>query len=120
MNLSPALSEMLGESQLSRPQTVKKIWAYVKERDLQNPDDRRQIFCDDAMRKVFKGDSVHMFTMNKLLVQHLKPADEVVGGEVAKEDKVVDSDDEEDTKQCINGGGEELVRESETDGGSEA
>lgn len=119
MNLSPALSEMLGESQLSRPQTVKKIWAYVKERDLQNPDDRRQIFCDDAMRKVFKGDSVHMFTMNKLLVQHLKPADEVVGGDVAQEDKIEDSD-EEDTKQYVNGGGEEPVRESETDGGSEA
>lgn len=60
-----------------------------------------------------------MFTMNKLLVQHLKPADEVVGGDVAQEDKIEDSD-EEDTKQYVNGGGEEPVRESETDGGSEA
>jgi upstream activation factor subunit UAF30 len=30
------------------------------------------------MRAVFKCDKVHMFTMNKLLVQHLYPADEVV------------------------------------------
>lgn len=116
MNLSPALSAMLGETQLSRPQTVKKIWEYVKARDLQNPKDKRQIFCDDAMRKVFKGESVHMFTMNKLLVQHLKPADEVVGGDVVVE-KVVESEEDEDEKPHV---GEELVRESETEGGSEA
>ena len=76
MTLSQPLSEMLGESQLSRPQTVKKIWAYVKERDLQDPSDKRQIRCDDAMRAVFKQERVHMFTMNKLLASHLYAADE--------------------------------------------
>ncbi|KAK4500202.1 hypothetical protein PRZ48_008388 [Zasmidium cellare] len=77
MNLSEPLSAMLGESQLSRPQTVKKIWEYVKARDLQDPSDKRNIRCDDAMRAVFKADKVHMFTMNKLLATHLYPADEV-------------------------------------------
>ena len=48
---------------LSRPQTVKKIWEYVKANNLQKPDDKRQIMCDDAMRAVFKQDTVHMFTM---------------------------------------------------------
>jgi upstream activation factor subunit UAF30 len=67
---------MLGETQLSRPQTVKKIWAYVKARELQDPSDKRQIRCDDAMRAVFKQDRVHMFTMNKLLAAHLYAADE--------------------------------------------
>ncbi|KAI9655659.1 MAG: hypothetical protein M1831_004811 [Alyxoria varia] len=61
---------------LSRPQTVKRIWAYVKERDLQNPEDKRQIRCDDAMRAVFKQDTVHMFTMNKILAQHLYEPEE--------------------------------------------
>ena len=78
MHLSEPLSAMLGESTLSRPQTVKKIWDYVKARDLQDPKDKRQIVCDDAMRAVFKGDRVHMFTMNKLLANHLYPVDEVV------------------------------------------
>lgn len=110
---------MLGETQLSRPQTVKKIWEYVKARDLQNPKDKRQIFCDDAMKKVFKGDSVHMFTMNKLLVQHLKPADEVVGGEIENVEKVEESE-EDDGEQYVNGGGEEPVRESEPEDVSEA
>lgn len=76
MNLSPALAELLGETILSRPQTVKKIWEYVKARDLQDPEDRRQIRCDDALRAVFKQDRVHMFTMNKILGQNLYAVDE--------------------------------------------
>ncbi|KAF2481008.1 hypothetical protein BDY17DRAFT_180918 [Neohortaea acidophila] len=76
MTLSTPLSELVGAAQLSRPQTVKKIWEYVKERDLQDPSDKRQIRCDDAMRAVFKQDRVHMFTMNKLLAQHLYAQDE--------------------------------------------
>ncbi|KAF2832070.1 SWIB-domain-containing protein [Ophiobolus disseminans] len=77
MALSPALSDLLGETQLSRPQTVKKIWEYVKQRDLQDPADKRQIRCDDAMRAVFKQDRVHMFTMNKILNQNLYAVDEI-------------------------------------------
>ncbi|MCJ1415053.1 hypothetical protein MMC32_001383 [Xylographa parallela] len=72
MTLSAPLSALLdGEVQLSRPQTVKRIWAYVRARDLQDPKDKRQIRCDDAMRAVFKQDKVHMFTMNKILNQNL-------------------------------------------------
>lgn len=57
--LSEPLSNLLGESQLSRPETVKRIWAYVKERDLQDPDDRRYILCDDSMKPIF-GNKIHM------------------------------------------------------------
>ncbi|KAG9564222.1 SWIB-domain-containing protein, partial [Aureobasidium melanogenum] len=78
MNLSEPLSALLGETQLSRPQTVKKIWEYVKSKDLQDPSDKRQIVCDDAMRAVFKTDRVHMFTMNKILNQNLYAAEDVV------------------------------------------
>ena len=76
MVLSEPLSALLNETALSRPQTVKQIWAYVKARDLQDPSDKRQIRCDDAMRAVFKQDRVHMFTMNKLLAGHLYAQDE--------------------------------------------
>ncbi|KAA6411945.1 MAG: hypothetical protein FRX48_04095 [Lasallia pustulata] len=72
LTLSASLSALLdGEIQLSRPETVKRIWAYVRERDLQDPNDKRQIRCDEAMRAVFKQDRVHMFTMNKILSQNL-------------------------------------------------
>ncbi|KAL8693532.1 MAG: hypothetical protein Q9218_001657 [Villophora microphyllina] len=77
LTLSAPLSALLdGEYQLSRPQTVKRIWAYVREHDLQDPGDKRWIRCDDALRAVFKSDKVHMFTMNKLLAQNLYNPDE--------------------------------------------
>lgn len=77
MTLSAPLSALLdNEIQLSRPQTVKRIWAYVREHDLQDPSDKRMIRCDDAMRAVFKQEKVHMFTMNKLLGQNLYSQDE--------------------------------------------
>ncbi|KAL6716180.1 hypothetical protein ACLMJK_005746 [Lecanora helva] len=75
--LSPALSALLdNEPKLSRPQTVKRIWAYVRENDLQDPSDKRMIRCDDNMRAVFKQDKVHMFTMNKILSQNMYNVDE--------------------------------------------
>lgn len=52
----------MGEPRLSRPQTVKRIWDYVKARDLQDPADRRFIRCDEQLRAVFHTDRLHMFT----------------------------------------------------------
>ena len=55
---------------------VKGVWDYIKAHDLQNPEDRREILCDDKMRKVF-GKTVTMFSMNKVLVDHLFNPEEV-------------------------------------------
>ncbi|KAL1980415.1 hypothetical protein VTN96DRAFT_4173 [Rasamsonia emersonii] len=77
LTLSPALSNLLGgEVSLSRPQTVKRLWQYIRENGLQDPTDRRQIRCDERMRAVFKQDRVHMFTMTKILNQNLYSPDE--------------------------------------------
>ncbi|OJD28417.1 hypothetical protein ACJ73_00165 [Blastomyces percursus] len=77
LTLSPTLSTLLGgEITLSRPQTVKKVWQYIRENNLQDPSDRRQILCDDLMRAVFKQDRIHMFTMTKILNQNLYNPDE--------------------------------------------
>ncbi|KAI4156124.1 MAG: hypothetical protein LQ340_000523 [Diploschistes diacapsis] len=74
-NSSTSISPPLTTPQLSRPQTVKRIWAYVKERDLQDPKDKRQIRCDDALRAVFKQEKVHMFTMNRILATQMYDPD---------------------------------------------
>jgi upstream activation factor subunit UAF30 len=77
MLLSAPLSALLdGETQLSRPQTVKRIWQYVHAHELQDQSDKRWIICDDALRAVFKSDKVHMFTMNKILAKNLHNPDE--------------------------------------------
>ncbi|KAL2132772.1 hypothetical protein VTI74DRAFT_3396 [Chaetomium olivicolor] len=75
-NLSYPLAELCGESQLSRPQVVKKLWNYIKGNGLQDPNDKRQIICDDKLQAVFKQDKINMFSMNKLLGNQLYPIDE--------------------------------------------
>jgi upstream activation factor subunit UAF30 len=69
---SPELAAVLGEGKLARGEAVSKVWAYIKENKLQNPDDGREIIADDKLRKVFGKDKVTMFEMNKHLAQHLK------------------------------------------------
>ncbi|EXJ78973.1 hypothetical protein A1O3_08473 [Capronia epimyces CBS 606.96] len=70
--LSPALSEFFdGEIRLSRPETTKRVWAYIKANDLQDPNDKRFIICDSKMRELFRQDKVHMFTMTKLISQQM-------------------------------------------------
>ena len=59
---SDALVSLVGEPKLSRPQTVKRIWEYIKGKDLQDPSDKRFILCDDTMKAVFNTDKLHMIT----------------------------------------------------------
>jgi upstream activation factor subunit UAF30 len=59
---SDSLSAFLNEARLSRPQTVKRIWDYVKANGLQDQSDKRYILCDDAMQTVFHTEKLHMFT----------------------------------------------------------
>ena len=63
-------------SQLSRPHVVKSLWKHIKANDLQDPNDKRQILCDDKMQAIFKQARVDMFRMNKEIGNHLYPIEE--------------------------------------------
>jgi chromatin remodeling complex protein RSC6 len=70
---SEALAGVVGPGELSRGDAVSKIWAYIKQHNLQNPANKREIIADDKLRPVFDGkDKVSMFEMNKHLANHLK------------------------------------------------
>lgn len=71
-----AFVRYLTSLQLSRPQVVKKLWEHIKEHNLQDPSDKRQILCDERMQAVFKIARVDMFQMNKLVGNHLYPVEE--------------------------------------------
>ncbi|CAP64885.1 uncharacterized protein PODANS_5_4270 [Podospora anserina S mat+] len=75
-NLSEALADVCGEPQLSRPQVVKKLWDHIKANELQDPNDKRNINCDEKLRAVFRQDKINMFSMNKLLGSQLYPIEE--------------------------------------------
>ena len=69
---SRELAAVVGSEPLPRPQVVKKVWDYIKQNNLQNPANKREIKADDKLRAVFGKDKVSMFEMNKHLAAHLK------------------------------------------------
>lgn len=72
MNLSPELEAVVGKGPMTRGTVVKKIWDYIKSRNLQNPQNKRNILADDKLKTVFGGKSeVTMFEMTKLVSAHL-------------------------------------------------
>ncbi|KAL2201686.1 SWIB/MDM2 domain protein [Sarocladium strictum] len=75
-NLSEPLAELCGEKQLPRPQVVKRLWQHIKGNNLQDPENKRQIICDEKMIAVFRQPKVDMFKMNKDIGAHLYPVTE--------------------------------------------
>ncbi|KAJ2916795.1 hypothetical protein MD484_g3660, partial [Candolleomyces efflorescens] len=69
--LSEPLAEVVSAAKLSRPQVVKYLWVYIKENELQNPGNKREIMCDTKLKAVFGVEKIDMFTMNKVLGKHL-------------------------------------------------
>jgi upstream activation factor subunit UAF30 len=69
---SKELAAVVGSGPLARSEAVSKVWAYIKEHNLQNPEDKREILADDKLKEVFGKKKVTMFEMNKHLAQHLK------------------------------------------------
>lgn len=72
MKPSAALAEIIGEKAIPRTEVVKKLWAYIKKQNLQDPKNKRNIVADAALAKVFKGKKVvTMFEMTKLVNDQL-------------------------------------------------
>jgi upstream activation factor subunit UAF30 len=69
---SKELAAVVGSEPLPRGEVVRKVWDYIKQHDLQNPENRREILTDSKLEVVFGKKMVTMFEMNKHLAQHLK------------------------------------------------
>ena len=70
---SPALAEVVGSKPIPRTEVTKKLWAYIKKNDLQDPKNKRMIKADAALKPVFGGKAtVNMFEMTKLVSAHMK------------------------------------------------
>jgi len=72
MNISAELAVIVGKGPMPRSEVVKKLWAYIKEHDLQDSKNKRNINADESLKKVFGGkEVVNMFEMTKLISKHL-------------------------------------------------
>ncbi|KAM0884212.1 hypothetical protein ACQ4PT_031131 [Festuca glaucescens] len=71
--VSPELQAIVGEPTMARTEIVRQLWAYIRRNDLQDPNNKRKIICNDELRLVFETDCTDMFKMNKLLAKHIRP-----------------------------------------------
>ncbi|HVR97530.1 MAG TPA: SWIB/MDM2 domain-containing protein [Thermoanaerobaculia bacterium] len=68
-----ALAAVIGSEPMPRTEITKRIWDYIRNNNLQDPNDKRTIKADAKLKKVFNGqDSVSMFEMTKLVNSHVK------------------------------------------------
>ena len=65
---SKELAAVVGPGPLPRGEVVRKVWDYIKQHELQNPANRREILADAKLEPVFGAKKVTMFAMNR----HLK------------------------------------------------
>lgn len=72
MKVSADLEAIIGKGPLPRTEVVKKIWEYIKKNDLQNPKNKRNIFADEKLAKIFAGKKeITMFELTKLVSAQL-------------------------------------------------
>ncbi|CAH2051867.1 unnamed protein product [Thlaspi arvense] len=69
--VSPEMQDVVGLSEIPRTQALKRIWAYIKEHDLQDPQNKRDILCDEKLKKIFEGrERVGFLEIAKLIGPH--------------------------------------------------
>lgn len=68
---SDSLAEIVGAKALPRTQAVKKIWAYIKSKGLQDKKNRRMINPDKKLKEVIGPKSINMFQMTSKIMKNL-------------------------------------------------
>jgi upstream activation factor subunit UAF30 len=69
---TPELAEFIGKKVATRAQAFKIVFAYVKERNLQDPDDKKFFLPDKKMSKIFGTERIHIFGIHPCLTAHIK------------------------------------------------
>lgn len=69
--LSADLAAITGFPELSRGQVIKYLWAYIKQHNLQDPENKQYFKPDKKMAKVFGEDKIRGFGMAKFIGAHL-------------------------------------------------
>ena len=72
LTVSEDLAKVVGKGPMPRSEVVKKLWVYIKGKNLQDPKNKRNIVADANLKAVFGGKAVvNMFEMTKLVSKHL-------------------------------------------------
>ena len=60
---SASLAALIGEDAIGDPEITRRVWAYVVEQDLQDPEDHAYVYLDDALRSALNTDADGMPTI---------------------------------------------------------
>lgn len=73
VNISPELTNLIGNGPLPRTEVTKKVWEYIKKHKLQDEKNKRMINPDQKLAKVLGSDQpIDMFKMTGKISKHLK------------------------------------------------
>ncbi|GLT47354.1 hypothetical protein SLA2020_210570 [Shorea laevis] len=69
--VSPEMQALVGVPEISRTQALKQIWAHIKENNLQDPQNKKIIICDEKLKNIFGGkDRVGFLEIAGLISPH--------------------------------------------------
>ena len=71
-SVSPELEEIVGAKKLTRPQIVKKLWAYIKAHKCQDTKNKRLIVPDKKLAEVLGKKPIDMLKIATALSKHIK------------------------------------------------
>ncbi|MBA0668348.1 hypothetical protein Goklo_001269, partial [Gossypium klotzschianum] len=54
-NLPSPVREFVGQSQISRLGCFFRVWSYIKENNLQDPNNKNLVNCDEKLRSILLG-----------------------------------------------------------------
>ena len=69
--LSPELAAICGKKKLSRQDVVSRMWRYIKKKQLQDPNQRTTILCDEKLRALTQKPSIGQTDMLLCIGSHL-------------------------------------------------
>jgi len=72
--LSAELADIVGGEEMPRHEVVKRMWAYIKENNLQDPKNKQMIKVDEKLSKIVPTKKFRGFGMAKFLKAHMTTA----------------------------------------------
>uniref|UniRef100_A0A803KXT2 Uncharacterized protein n=1 Tax=Chenopodium quinoa TaxID=63459 RepID=A0A803KXT2_CHEQI len=91
--LSPALQKFLGVPHLIRTEVVRRLWSYVRDKRLQDPQDGKTIICDETLHELFGVDSINILQIHSALTKHIWPSEKSVRREKPRKQEKEEGED---------------------------
>merc|ERR1712224_630759 len=71
--LKEPLATICKSKKLTRYQTLRKVWNYIRVKKLQDPKNKKIIHCDENMRKLTKSKTIESHTVMVYLKPFMEP-----------------------------------------------